>query len=257
MQEIIHKYTSACNRNLSPSLASARNSTAKPIIAGQKETNLYYDSGYALPLHLMQPAYVIKEMLLKPNKASMARVFKQIAYICITGEKRICYKSQTNLGLGCGRFEGKAITRKQVGRLERKLCESFQLFDRSRFNSEESYDRALNPLGTVVYLLLTGAVKYKPSEKMSQPKTKNVPTQFLRQVETIYLNTTDPASKEDPPKPKRENALALKVEEKTGVHLSDLTSQFRFDVEFRKQRHENVKAAKSQMTQIRQLLRKL
>lgn len=172
-----------------------KSNVTNPNLPGQANASLYHDSGYALPYHLMQPAYEIKEMLLKPNKASMARVFKQIAHSCLTGEKRVCFKKQATLGLGCGRFEGKAIGRKQVGRLEEKLCDSFRLFDRARYHSEHSYDRVLNPFGTVVYLLLIGAVKFKPSEKMSQPKTKNVPTQFLRQSEINYLNTTSSDSK--------------------------------------------------------------
>jgi hypothetical protein len=227
--------------------------TIKLAMPGQ-DCNHYFDSGYSLPMNLMMPAYHIKETLLKRNKASMARVFKQIAHMCITSDKNICYKKQATLGEGCGRFEGKKIGRKQVGRHERSLSE-LGLYVRSRYLSEMSYDRALTPLGTVVYLLLTKAVKFRPSEKMSQPKSKNVPTQFLRQSGNIYLNTTSSESKRELQKPKKENAIAQKVEEKTGMKLVDIFNLSRFDIEFQKERADSVKKADSALSMMRRFLK--
>lgn len=214
----------------------------------------YCDSGYSIPMQLLMPAWNIKEMLLKRNKSGLRRVFKQIAYLCLNSEKRVCYKKQATLGKGCGNFEGKELTRKQVGRLEKVLVE-LGLYKRDQFRSDESYDRMITPLGTVTYLLLENLIKFRPTEKMSQPKRKNVPAQFLRQEGNFYLNTTEPDSKRLDENPKPESVITQKIEKKIETKITHIDKSYRFDLPNYQEHRRIGKFANTLLAQMRASLR--
>jgi hypothetical protein len=214
----------------------------------------YVDSGYSIPMNLLMPAWHIKEMLLKRNKRGLRRVFEQIAYLCLATERRVCYMKQATLGKGCGNFDGKELSRKQVGRLERTLVE-LGLYKRDKFRSDESFDRMLSPLGTVTYLLLKNLVKFKPSEKMSQPKRKNVPAQFLRQKENFYLNTTEPDSTNSDKKSQTRGLISQKIEKKIGISITDIDKTHRFDLPSYQEHRKISNHANKEMELMRKMLR--
>lgn len=229
------------------------NQVATHVNSKQLSSASYCDSGYSLPLNLVQVAYPIKEMMLKKNKRGLRRVFEQIAYLSLFSEERNCFMKQTTLGNGCGKFGEKKLGRKQVGRLENILV-NLKLYKRRKPRSDFSFDRHLDPLGVVVYLLLSGRVKYRPPEKMSQPKAKNVPTQFLDQGGILYLNTTSSDSKSFVGNEEKKNAFASEFQKARNINLTTLSEMYRYDIIDQAKRKKNEKIGISSFAQIRKML---
>lgn len=228
-------------------------SESKQLSTKQISAATYSDGDYTLPLHLVKAAHPIKEMLLKRNKRGLRRVFEQIGYMCLFSEERNCFMKQATLGEGCGNFGEKTLCRKQVGRLENKLV-GLKLYKRRQPRSDFSFDRHLDPLGVAVYLLLTGRVKYRPIEKMSQPKQKNVPAQFIRQRENIYINTTSSDSKNFVGKAEKSNSFALRFQKEKGINLVNISKMYRFDIIDPLEAKKNEKIAVSSFAQMRKML---
>lgn len=187
----------------------------------------YIDSGYSIPLELVKAAYPISETFHKRNKRSLARIFEQIAYLCLTTDERVAYKKQATLGNGCGVFDGKSISRWQVIRLEKQLVELGLYEQHEHPNKRFSWDRMLTPLGTVVYLLFKGLVKYSEPKKMSHRKQKNVTSQFLDHEGIKYLSCEVSASKSFDEKIVEEPIVC---EEKVKTKVPDIVKKYSFDL---------------------------
>jgi len=206
----------------------------------------YHCNGFVLPLDLVKAAHKLHLMLSKKGKAGLAAVFEQISYICLTQESRLCFKKQSSLGIGCGQVGKKQLSKRQVRRHEDVLVD-LGLYKRERHpNRRLSYDRALSPLGTVVYLLRSKKIYF--FEKVSPRNEKNVPSQILRHKRKIFINTSGSSSKRDSSDSKQNKGFQLIKENQ----ITNINNKYNFDIELKGQRKRNVETAKRELKKMRE-----